>query len=230
MIDGRKVLALILARGGSKGIPGKNIVNLAGKPLIAWTIEAARACEAIDSIVLSTDDPAIAEVASRFGCEVPFMRPSELATNKSSSMDAVFHALEHLPGYDILLLLQPTSPMRTSADIKKCLRLLTIAPAVVSVRPSEDHPYLIFEIADSGVLKPYAKPPNGQSLRRQDLPSAWCLNGAIYGAEIGWLKIQRSFVSSETIAYQMPKERSIDIDTTADLSSAEELLRLSKMS
>lgn len=229
MIDGRKVLALILARGGSKGIPGKNIVNLAGKPLIAWTIEAARACETIDSIVLSTDDPAIAEVASRFGCEVPFIRPSELATNKSSSMDAVFHALEHLPSYDIVLLLQPTSPMRTSVDIEMCLKLLTIAPAVVSVRPSEDHPYLIFEIADGGVLKPYATPPNSQSLRRQDLPGAWCLNGAIYGAETGWLKTQRNFVSSETIAYQMPKERSIDIDTPADLSAAEELLRLTQI-
>jgi CMP-N,N'-diacetyllegionaminic acid synthase len=229
MMDRRKVLALIPARGGSKGIPGKNIVNLAGKPLIAWTIEAAKACKAIDEIALSTDDTAIAEVASRFGCTVPFIRPSELATDESSSMDVVFHALKHLPEFDVVLLLQPTSPMRTSEDIEACLKLLTIAPAVVSVRPSEDHPYLTFEIDEGGALKPYVTAPNCQSLRRQDLPGAWCLNGAIYCAEIGWLKSHRGFVSSETIAYQMPKNRSIDIDTPADLSAAEDLLKISQM-
>jgi CMP-N,N'-diacetyllegionaminic acid synthase len=227
MIGTRKVLALIPARGGSKGIPGKNIADLAGKPLIAWTIEAARACPSVDSIVLSTDDLAIAEVAARFGCQVPFMRPPELATDEASSMDVVYHALEQLPDFDVVLLLQPTSPLRTSADIEACLVRLKDAPAVVSVRPSEDHPYLTFEINDGGNLTPYAKPSTGQSLRRQDLPSAWCLNGAIYAADVGWLKSQRSFISSETIACQMPSERSIDIDNPADLRLADELLRLS---
>ena len=226
MIDERKVLALIPARGGSKGIPGKNISNLADKPLIAWTIEAAKTCPRIDSIVLSTDDFDIAEVAVRLGCNVPFMRPPDLAADESSSIDVIFHALEQLPEFDVVLLLQPTSPMRTGADIEACLDLLIDAPAVVSVRPSEDHPYLIFEITDGGTLKPYSTPSSGQSLRRQDLPSAWCLNGAIYAADTGWLKRHRSFVSSETIAYQMPLERSIDIDTPADLRLADELLRL----
>lgn len=227
MIGTRKVLALIPARGGSKGIPGKNIADLAGKPLIAWTIEAAQACAGVDAIVLSSDDPAIAEVAARFGCTVPFMRPPALATDEASSMDVVYHALAQLPEFDVVLLLQPTSPLRTAADIEACLDLLKDAPAVVSVRPSEDHPYLTFEINDGGTMKPYAKPSAGQSLRRQDLPGAWCLNGAIYAADAAWLKNQRSFVSSETIAYQMPSERSIDIDTPADLRLAGELLRLS---
>jgi CMP-N,N'-diacetyllegionaminic acid synthase len=226
MIDQKKVLALIPARGGSKGIIGKNIADLGGKPLIAWTIEAAKACESIDSIVLSTDDPVIAEVACNFGCTVPFMRPSELATDESSTMDVVFHALEHLPGFDVVLLLQPTSPLRTKTDIEECLRLLAFAPAVVSVRPSEDHPYMIFEIDNCGSLKPYARPPNGQSLRRQDLPQSWCLNGAVYAAKTGWLKRNRSFVSFETIAYQMPSNRSIDIDTLADLTIAEDMMTL----
>lgn len=227
MIGARKVLALIPARGGSKGIPGKNIANLAGKPLIAWTIEAAQACSGIDSIVLSSDEHAIAEVAVRFGCTVPFMRPPALATDEASSMDVVYHALEQLPEFDVILLLQPTSPLRTASDIEACLDLLMGAPAVVSVRPSEDHPYLTFEINESGILTPYAKPSAGQSLRRQDLPSAWCLNGAIYAAEVEWLKSQRSFVSFDTIAYQMPTERSLDIDTPADLRLADAILRLS---
>lgn len=227
MIGTRKVLALIPARGGSKGIPGKNIADLAGKPLIAWTIEAAKACPGIDSIVLSTDDPAIASVAARFGCEVPFMRPPELATDVSSSMDVVYHSLERLPGFDVVLLLQPTSPLRTSTDIEACLDLLKNAPAVVSVRPSEDHPFLTYEISVGGTLAPYARPSTGQSLRRQDLPGAWCLNGAIYAADTEWLKSHRGFISSETVAYQMPSERSIDIDALADLRLADELIRLS---
>lgn len=227
MIGTRKVLALIPARGGSKGIPGKNIADLAGKPLIAWTIEAAQACSGVDLVVLSSDEHAIAEVAARFGCAVPFVRPPELATDEASSMDVVYHALEQLPGFDVVLLLQPTSPLRTAADIEACLDLLRGAPAVVSVRPSEDHPYLTFAINDVGIMTPYAKPSVSQSLRRQDLPGAWCLNGAIYAADVEWLKSQRSFFSSETIAYKMPAERSIDIDTPADLRLADEILRLS---
>lgn len=225
MIGTRKVLALITARGGSKGIPGKNIADLAGKPLIAWTIEAAKACPGIDAVVLSTDDPAIASVAARFGCEVPFMRPAALATDEASSMDVVYHALGQLPGFDVLVLLQPTSPLRASADIAACLDLLENAPAVVSVRPAEDHPYLTYQINDGGTLAPFAKPATGQSLRRQDLPGAWCLNGAIYAADIEWLKRQGGFTSSETVAYQMPSERSIDIDTPADLRLAGDLLQ-----
>lgn len=227
MIGTRKVLALIPARGGSKGIPGKNIADLAGKPLIAWTIEAAKGCPGIDAIVLSTDDPAIASVAARFGCAVPFMRPPELATDESSSMDVVYHALEQLPGFDVVVLLQPTSPLRASADIEMCLNLLKNAPAVVSMRPSQDHPYLTYQINDGGTLTPFVQPVPGKSLRRQDLPGAWCLNGAIYAADIDWLKEQGGFISSETAAYQMPSERSIDIDTPADLRLAGELLQLS---
>lgn len=226
MIGTRRVLALITARGGSKGIPGKNIIEIAGKPLIAWTIEAAINCPQIDSVVLSTDDPAIASVATKLGCEVPFMRPSSLATDEASGMDVVFHAMEHLPNFDILVLLQPTSPLRKSEDIVACLDLLETSPAVVSVRPAEEHPYLTFAINDTGILTPYARPSASQSLRRQDLPGAWCLNGAIYAADTKWLKEQRSFISPKTVAYQMPSERSIDIDTPADLRAAGHLLEL----
>lgn len=226
-MGGCKVLALIPARGGSKGIPGKNIVDVAGKPLIAWTIEAASACPRIDSIVISTDDPAIAAEAARFGCAAPFMRPAELASDEASTIDVVLHVLDRLPGFEILVLLQPTSPLRTAADIDACLDMLTRAPAVVSVRPAEDHPYLTYMVNGTGVLQPYVTPLAGQSLRRQDLPGAWCLNGAVYAASVTWLKEHKSFFSGETLAYPMPADRSIDIDTPADLRAAEELLRLS---
>lgn len=226
MIGGRKVLALIPARGGSKGIPGKNIIPLAGKPLLGWTVEAAQACAAIDEIVLSTDDEAIAETGRRLGASVPFMRSASLATDEASTMDVVFDALDRLPGFDVVVLLQPTSPLRTAADIDACLALLDSALACVSVRPAGDHPYLTFRVDDQHQLVPFASVPEGQSLRRQDLPGAWCLNGAVYVADIPWLRAQRSFISALTVAYAMPAERSMDIDTPADLRAAEDVLRL----
>lgn len=225
MIGSRRVLALIPARGGSKGIPGKNIVPLAGKPLLGWTVEAAQACASIDEIVLSTDDEAIAEAGRKLGASVPFMRSASLATDEASTMDAVFDALDRLPGFDVVVLLQPTSPLRTAADIDSCLALLNDAPACVSVRPANDHPYLTFSVDDQHRLVPVSPVPKGQSLRRQDLPGAWCLNGAVYVAEIPWLRVQRSFISARTVAYAMPAERSIDIDTPADLRAAEDVLR-----
>jgi CMP-N,N'-diacetyllegionaminic acid synthase len=227
VIQGRRVLGLITARGGSKGLPGKNILPLGGKPLIAWTIDAARSSRYIDRLVLSSDDPAIIQVAEAQGCEAPFQRPAELASDEATTMDVVFHALALLPDFDLVVLLQPTSPLRSSFDIDACLELLVHAPAAVSVRPAEDHPFLTFQFQNNGGLLPYAVPPAGQSLRRQDLPGAWCLNGAVYAADVGWLKEQRSFVSTQTSAHCMPAERSIDIDTLSDLHAAEQILRLS---
>lgn len=224
MIGSRKVLALIPARGGSKGIPGKNIIPLAGKPLLGWTIEAALACAGIDEIVLSTDDEAIANIGRSLGASVPFMRSASLASDEASTMDAVLDALDRLPGFDVIVLLQPTSPLRTAADIDSCLALLDAAPACVSVRPASDHPYLTFRVDDQCRLAPFAPAPDGQSLRRQDLPDAWCMNGAVYCAEIAWLREQRSFISAQTVIYAMPAERSIDIDTPADLRAAEDVL------
>ena len=224
MIGERRVLALIPARGGSKGIPGKNIVELAGKPLIAWTIDAARASRHIDDVVLTTDDEAIAQVGRRFGASVPFMRPAALATDEASTMDVVFDALDRLPSFDIVVVLQPTSPMRTTADIDAALAMLSSAPSCVSLRPALDHPYLTFRIDDHEALMPFAAAAEGQSLRRQDLPDAWCLNGAVYAAEIAWLRTHRSFISAQTVAYRMPAGRSIDIDTPADLRVAEALM------
>lgn len=227
MIDGHRVLAVIPARGGSKGIPGKNIVPVGGRPLIAWTITAACASRYIDHLILSSDDEAIMAVARAEGCDVPFVRAHELSTDEASSMDVVIDALERTPGFDIVLLLQPTSPLRSGEDIDACLLGMVRgnAPACVSLRPAEEHPYLTFGMDGGGTLTRFAHPSPDQSLRRQDLPAAWCLNGAVYAARVPWLSEHRTFIAPATLGVPMPSERSIDIDTPADLVALEEILR-----
>lgn len=220
MILGGRVLGLIPARGGSKGIPQKNIVPLNGRPLIAWTITAALQSQYIDEVVLSSDCEAIIEVARRYGCKVPFTRDASLSGDSTSTMEVVFDALERLPSFEWIVLLQPTSPLRTVEDIDGCIHAMvsTNAQAAVTVRPAEDHPYLVFGTNADGRLQNFAAPPQGASLRRQDLPPAWILNGAVYVARTPWLLQQRSFLSADTLAYPMPPERSIDIDTLDDLA------------
>ena len=219
MIAGLSVLGLITARGGSKGVPGKNILPVGGKPLLQWTIDVARQSRYLDRLILSSDDPSIMDVARAGGCEVPFQREAALAGDDASSIDVVADALARVPGFDIVVLLQPTSPLRLAVDIDDVLERLDRynAPACVTVRPAEDHPYLVFRDDADGCLLPYAHPPVGQSLRRQDLPPAWCLNGAVYAARVNWLLRQRSFLSERTIGCPMPVERSLDIDTAADI-------------
>ena len=158
MIGNGKVLAVIPARGGSKGLPGKNILPVGGKPLIAYSIDAARACAAVDRVIVSSDDDAIIAAARACGCDVPFRRPDELATDTAASIDVILHALDQVPGYDYVVLLQPTSPLRTAADIDAaCERLAGHgAQACVSVSPVEQSPYWMYHISDGGELKPTA--------------------------------------------------------------------------
>lgn len=226
MIDGRRVLALIPARGGSKGLPGKNVALVDGRPLIDYTIAAARASAYVDRVVLSSDDPEIIDVARACGCDVPFQRPPELATDAAPTMDVVSHALDQLPGFDIVVLLQPTSPARTTADIDGTLQQLTRrqAPACVSVCPVEESPYWMYRIDADQHLEPLLE---RSTTRRQDLPAVWILNGAVYAAQTPWLKAHGSFLAEGTVAYQMPRERSIDIDTAADLEAFRSQLRAS---
>jgi CMP-N,N'-diacetyllegionaminic acid synthase len=219
VIAGLSVLALITARGGSKGLPGKNILPIGGKPLIAWTIDAARQSSLIDRLILSSDDPSIIDTARNHGCEAPFVREAALATDAVTSIDVVVDALERVPGYDIVVLLQPTSPLRNAADIDATIERLiaTGAPACVTLRPAEEHPYWTFGVDAAGHLCRFAEPPGAVPLRRQDLPEAWCLNGAVYAARTEWFLRERSFLSSQTVGQPMPAERSLDIDTPADV-------------
>lgn len=218
MIDGQSVLAIIPARGGSKGVPRKNIREVAGKPLIAWTIEAAKKSKYIDRLILSSDDAEIIEVARQWGCEAPFVRPAELARDETPGIDPVLHALGELPAYEMTVLLQTTSPLRNVADIDGCIERCIAGKAntCVSVCEAEQSPYWMYTLNESGEMQ--ALLPTGQSFaRRQDLPKAYILNGAVYVAKSEWLRQHKTFVNDETIAFVMPQERSLDIDTELDL-------------
>lgn len=224
MIQGKSVLAIIPARGGSKGVPRKNIRTLAGKPLIAWTIEEAKKSRYVDRLILSSDDPEIIRVAGAWGCEAPFVRPPELARDDTPGIDPVLHALRELPGYDYVVLLQPTSPLRAVEDIDGALELCLAknARACVSVTEPDKSPYWMFSRDNDGRLRPLID--TGEIAgRRQDLPKVYVINGAVYVAESGWLAESRSFLAKETVGYEMPKERSADIDTEQDLLCVEAL-------
>jgi len=216
MIERGKVLALIPARGGSKGVPRKNVRMVSGRPLIAWTIEAAKASRYIDRLILSSDDEEIMRVAQEYGCEVPFRRSPELATDECGSMDVVIDALQRCPGYDWIVLLQPTSPLRMTADIDGAiLQCVTQqASACVSVCQAEQNPYWMFFL-ENAHLRPVLEGPS--ATRRQDLPPVYVLNGAVYVSKVAELMQYRTFLPSGTVAYEMPSNRSLDIDTENDL-------------
>jgi CMP-N,N'-diacetyllegionaminic acid synthase len=220
VIDGLSVLALITARGGSKGLPGKNIRPVNGRPLLAFTVDAARAAQCVDRVVLSSDDDAIMQAALDCGCEVPFRRPAPLADDEARSIDVVLHALDLLPAHDLVVLLQPTSPRRVAADIDDACRHLVDqgAPACVSVTLAAQSPYWMFRLTPQQQLAPVIDAPV-EATRRQDLPAIYTLNGAVYAARTQWLRNSRAFLTSETVAHVMPPERSIDIDTLDDFEA-----------
>jgi N-acylneuraminate cytidylyltransferase len=218
MIDGKTVLAIIPARGGSKGVPRKNIREVAGKPLIAWTIEEAKKSKYIDRLILSSDDAEIIEVAKAWGCEAPFVRPAGLAQDETPGIDPVLHALDMLPGYEVVVLLQTTSPLRCAADIDGCIEqcIASKANACVTVTQAEQSPYWMYMLGNDGAMQPLIKTDESYA-RRQDLPKAYILNGAVYVAKSEWLRRHKTFVSDETRGFVMPQERSLDIDTELDL-------------
>src|SRR5690606_25067518 len=205
MIEGRTVLAIVPARGWSKGLPRKNIRPLAGKPLIAWTLECASQSRYIDRCIVSTDDPEIADVAREWGGDVPFLRPAELARDGTPGIAPVIHALEQIGGYDLVVLLQPTSPLRAPSDIDGCLEKLTAsgAPACVSVTPADQSPYWMYTLTERGKMRPVLEGIE-RAVPRQQLLEVYVLNGAVYAAEVEWLKKSRSFLTEETVAFVMP--------------------------
>jgi CMP-N,N'-diacetyllegionaminic acid synthase len=225
VIGDKKVLAIIPARGGSKGVLHKNIRMLGGKPLIAWTIAAARQSRYIDRLIISSDDMQIIEIAQTYDCEAPFVRPSELAQDDTPGIDPVLHALENLPGYDLVVLLQPTSPLRIADDIDGCIELCCKAgnTCCVSVTSPEKSPFWMFTLDEDHQLQ--ALFPQIKANRRQELPAAFALNGAVYAADTAWLINERNFVGAGTKAYVMPEERSIDIDSLSDFKYIEWLLQ-----
>lgn len=220
------VLGVVIARGGSKGLPGKNLRPLGGRPLVCWSVAAALEATTLDRHVVSTDCPAIAEAARRAGGDVPFLRPAELATDDAPVEAVIEHALASLPEtYQKVVLLQAASPFRRGVDIDDGVRLLrqTGAPSCVSVTPTSKHPAWTFTLGEDRRLLPFI-PQRPATTRRQDLPPAYVPNGAVYAADIGWLRRTGRFYAPETIGWAMPPERSVDIDVELDFRWAEFLL------
>lgn len=223
MYQDKSILAIIPARGGSKAIPRKNLCDFQGKPLIAWSILAAKQSEYIDRCIISSDDTEIVSVAESYGCEAPFIRPKELASDTTPGIQPVLHAIQKCPGYDYVVILQPTSPFRTVADLDACIEysMQKQADACVSVTEVRQHPEWMFKLDQDSKLQ--ALNSGTISYRRQDLPTLYHLNGAIYFAKTDWLVKNESFLGDSTIAFEMPEERSIDIDTQLDLNIAKNI-------
>lgn len=224
MYKNKKILALITARGGSKGIPDKNIKILGNKPLIAWTIEEAKKSKYIDSLILSSDSQKIISVAKKFECKVPFIRPDELSKDTSSSIDVILHALDNLnEEFDYLMLLQPTSPFRTVKDIDKVI-IETIDKNIelmISIAKVKKHPSYLYKIND-GNLIPFID--TNKQLRRQDMPGTYEHNGSIYFSTIDFIKKHKTYNSQEAVGFEMFGNSNLDIDTYEDLEYAEYLI------
>ena len=221
-----KILALIPARGGSKRLPGKNIRVLGGKPLIVWSIDAAREIPDICDILISTDDPAIAKVCSEAGAYVPWLRPSELATDTASSIDVTLHALNWYESehgeIDGILLLQPTSPFRTRKMVSRGIELFVKhdRQAVIGVSLTNAHPMWMLKV-EGEYLVPFIK-EHGLGIRSQDLPPAYVINGSFYLITPTMLRVNKTFFVKKLIPLLIESEHeALDIDTEWDWKVAE---------
>lgn len=227
------MLAVIPARGGSKGVPGKNIKELVGKPLIAYTIEAAIESNIFKKIIVSTDSSQIAKIAINYGAEVPFLRPDEISGDLTSSDDVILHALSYYQqqgiGYDEVCKLQPTSPLRTSRHLQEAYQLFCQKRAdfLVSVCECEHSPLWSGIIGDDLSLDNFIS-EEAKRACRQDLPTYYRLNGAIYMAKTRQFYENRSFLGKNSVAYIMSQEDSVDIDSELDFSVAELIKRKNK--
>ncbi|MBS1492834.1 MAG: acylneuraminate cytidylyltransferase family protein [Bacteroidetes bacterium] len=226
MYKNKKIAALITARGGSKGIPRKNIINFCGKPLIHWTVESALKSKYIDKIFLSTDSDEIINSVKKFPVEVPFKRPKNLASDKATSTDVILHFIDYLKksgnDYNTLLLLQPTSPFRKSEQIDNSIKKFVAnkeALSLISVTENIKSPYLSRKINQKGFIENLFDVKSEK--RRQDIPITYFINGAIYLIDIKNFEKYKTFQTPKTLSYIMPYYSSVDIDEPVDLKIAE---------
>jgi len=225
------IIAIIPARGESKSIPRKNIKLLAGKPLIAYTIETALKCKLLDRIIVSTDDKEIAAISKKHGAEVPFMRPRELALDSIPMLPVLQHAVSYLEQneklhIDIVVLLQPTSPFREVSDIESCIKKLKKekADSVVTVCEAEHNPYFVMMKFQDDNLVPLLKTEKPVTTR-QDALKVYRLNGAVYAVKRDVLMNENKIFTDNTKAVIMPQEKSIDLDHPLDFEFAEFLIK-----
>jgi CMP-N,N'-diacetyllegionaminic acid synthase len=230
MIDKYKVICVIPARGGSKGVPRKNIKPLAGKPLIAYTVEQSLQSKYIDRTIVSTEDREIADISRQYGAEVPFMRPDDLAGDQVATVDVLLHTIKWLEeedkyNFDILVLLHTTTPLRAAKDIDSCIKMLNALKAdnVFSVTEAHRNPYFnMVEVDKQGTVKLVKE---GAFSTRQSAPKVYDLNASIY---VWWkdiLKKEKKVFLAGSKIYVMPKERSVDIDDDFDFRIAEYLFK-----
>lgn len=232
MYKGKKILAIIPARGGSKGLPGKNIRILCGKPLIGWSIEHAQQSKYIDEIFISTDSREIADVAETFGVKVPELRPAALAADTAPSSAFIIHTINYLANqgkdFDYLILLEPTSPLRDVEDVDKSIELLLNAPefeSMVGVCKAEDqNPVFMQVIDDNGRLLPYEK--EVRITRRQDVPNVYFLEGTVYLSKISSFLEKKAFRHDRTLPYIVPKWKSFEVDDIIDFTIIEAIMKL----
>lgn len=236
MYKGKKILGLISARGGSKGLPGKNIKPLCGKPLIAWTIEQARNSRYLDLVMVNTDSQEIAAVSKRYGARIPFLRPKKLATHKSKIIDTLLHTLEYFDkkgaAFDYLVLLEPTSPLRKDSDIDNAIKKLIDAgrraDSLISVgKIALEHPVYAKKILENDCLMPYYDLKKSLSLR-QELPTAYFPYGVIYMSKAAAIKKYRSAYGGKTIPYAIERWQNYEINDIWDFLCVEAVLKAQK--
>lgn len=225
-----KTICIIPARGGSKGLPGKNIADLGGKPLLAYTIDAALNASLIERVIVSTDYQDIAEVGKQFGAEVPFLRPASLSTDTAHSPDVVQHAVEFIEkkegvSFDVVIMAQPTSPYRTGQHFDAAIELFlkTKPDSLISIKPQDYPPWWMFKI-EHGRISPavhYRDDVNVFNLERQEFPKVYRPNGAIYVTWRDYLRTSGNIVNQESCGYYLMDELdSVDIDLPIDLATA----------
>lgn len=228
MLKNQKVICIIPARKGSKGLKNKNIKKLKNIPLIAWSILVAKKCKMIDEIIVSTDSKKISKIAKKYGAKVPFLRPSNLATDKSSSFEVLKHAINFYKKkkvfFDYVLLLEPTSPLRDYKDVNLCLKkvLKNKIDAMVSVtKVINQHPSFLYSLKKNNFLVPYLKNKKKLYVRRQDINSLYYLEGSIYISKTSSLLKKRTFYHEKTQAFTVDKWKSLEIDDIDDFNLAQ---------
>ena len=219
-------IGLIPARGGSKGIKRKNIKDIFGKPLIAWTIRQAIESKSFDKVIVSTDDHEIANIAIDYGAEVPFIRPKSIALDESPGISNILHLLDEIPETKKILYLQPTSPLMEIEDILNIIELQYKhkAESCISISKAPKHPSWMYKLNHNKKINPIFSEEKAN--RRQDLSEVYVINGALYLGNAEFYKREKKFINDETIGYIMPKDRSIDIDDMDDWMLSEFKLRM----
>jgi len=232
MIRGRTVLAIIPARGGSKGLPGKNIIKLCHKPLIGWTIEKAKKSKYLDEIMVTTDDSNIADISRQFGASVPFLRPKELAADTSPTFGAVKHTLDYyktksMKSFEYVALLEPTSPLREDKDIDNMLKKLDTLKSqfdsIISIGEISEHPSILKKIEDN-MLKPFYEELQ-TSTRRQDNKPAYFPYGVAYIAKREALLAEKTFYTKRSTYYVIKRYQNYEIDDIYDFITIEAIMR-----